>query len=175
MKKYNILFLSFFFLFLCFGSRAAIIDSSFYGFTIRHQIVVNTPPDTLFKALVNIGKWWNPEHTFSGSSANLSIQPRANGCFCERLENGGSVKHMTVIYYDPPKTLRLQGAIGPLQSMAVNAIMTFLLMPDGATTRIFVTYTVNGYSPEGLNKLATVVDALVGEQIERLKSYSEGQ
>ena len=51
-----------------------------------------------FDALTDdVGRWWNPEHSYSGVAANFSIDARAGGCFCERLKDG-SVAHMTVVF-----------------------------------------------------------------------------
>ncbi len=60
-----------------------------------------------------IGRWWDPAHTFSGQAANLTIDPRAGGCFCETLTTG-SVQHMIVSHIDAPRMLVLQGGLGPL-------------------------------------------------------------
>ena len=45
-----------------------------------------------------IGNWWDPQHTWSGKSENLSLEPVPGGCFCETHENGGRIRHMNVIY-----------------------------------------------------------------------------
>lgn len=83
---------------------ATIIDSSYYGFTVKHELFVSCYPDSIYKYLVlDVGKWWDSEHTWSGKSANLVIQPKANGCFCEKLDNGGSVRHMSVVFVSPEK------------------------------------------------------------------------
>jgi hypothetical protein len=59
-----------------------------------------------------------PSHTFSGNAHNLSIEEKAMGCFCEKLPDGGGVSHMEVVYFAPGKTLRLSGALGPLNTWA---------------------------------------------------------
>jgi uncharacterized protein YndB with AHSA1/START domain len=154
--------------------KAEITDSTFYGFTVKTEVTVNQNPDSLFKYLTrDVGQWWDPQHTFSGKATNLIIQPKANGCFCERLENGGSVRHMTIVFVEPGKMLRMTGGMGPLQSMAVEGSMTFQFKSSGAETVLTLTYTVGGYAPGGMAKLAPVVDQVLDQQMQRLRVYAE--
>jgi uncharacterized protein YndB with AHSA1/START domain len=152
---------------------ASVTDTSFYGFTSKQVLVIKASPDTLYRTFTDIGRWWDPEHTYSGKAANLSLEPFAGGCFCELLANGGGVHHMTVLYVDPGKIIRLEGGLGPLQAMAVTGIMTVLFtkIPEG--TKLTITYTVGGYSPGGLVKLASAVDNVLGLQVTRLKEVAE--
>jgi uncharacterized protein YndB with AHSA1/START domain len=163
---------------LCFFVRLTaygeVIDSSAAGFTVRNVIQIAVPPEAVYDRLVHdVGHWWSPDHTFSGDALNLSIDARANGCFCEKLNNGGSVRHMIVLYADPGKVLRLEGALGPLQSMGVTGSMTWTFSKSGNGTKLDVTYSVGGYSPRGLQKISTAVDFVLNEQIGRLKNLIE--
>jgi hypothetical protein len=174
MKKYLIVLFSALMMINCKPASAGIIDSSFYGFTVSHEINIKAVQDSVYYYIVNdIGKWWDPEHTYSGNGANLSIQTSADGCFCEILPGGGIVRHMSVIYADPGKTLRLSGGLGPLQAMAVSGIMTFSLKKDTSGTKLSVVYTVGGYTTFGLSKIAIMVDKVLGQQLQRLKLYVE--
>src|SRR5271166_4401642 len=71
------------------------------GFEVASAATISAPPDRVYAALGDIGRWWSPSHTFSRDAANLSIELRAGGCFCEKLKNGGSVEHLTVVYAAP--------------------------------------------------------------------------
>ena len=84
-------------------AQAEIIARSDSGFVVRHVAEVTAGPEDSWKALVDPAGWWNGEHTFSSDPKNLSIEPRAGGCFCEVLpgegEKGwlqprGGVEHM---------------------------------------------------------------------------------
>jgi uncharacterized protein YndB with AHSA1/START domain len=169
--------LSVFLLIVCHGaSRADIADSSFYGFTVKQEYTVRALPDSLYKYLQrDVSTWWSSQHTFSGNAANLVIQPKANGCFCEKLPDGGSVRHMTVIYVDPGKVLRMQGALGPAQELAANAVLTILLRPAEGGTTLKITYTVGGYSPVSFASFAQVTDKVLTELFEGLKRFAEGK
>lgn len=152
--------------------RAEVVDSSAYGFTVRGMITVHADSQTVYKHLVkDVSKWWDPDHTFSGQSKNLSIDARANGCFCEKLDNGGSVRHMTVVYAKPGKFLRLLGGLGPLQGMGVSGTLTFLLYASQTGTNIEMTYAVGGYCPGGLEEWASSVNQVLMVQLNRLKHF----
>jgi uncharacterized protein YndB with AHSA1/START domain len=78
------------------------------------RAAINAPPAKVYAALTDgVGGWWDPAHTFSHNSRNLSLDAKPGGCFCERLPDGGGVQHMSVVYASPGKLLRLTGSIGP--------------------------------------------------------------
>jgi hypothetical protein len=159
---------------LRWGAQAEIVDSSAHGFTVRDTVLIaKTPLDVYNHIVSDVGKWWNPAHTWSRKASNLSIDARAQGCFCEKLENGGSVRHMEVVFASPASTLRMIGGLGPLQSMAVNGTMTWSLTKSGIGTRLEVTYAIGGYRPGGLGIMAALVDGVVQEQMNRLKKFIE--
>jgi len=142
-----------------------------------HLLIVNArtihaSPDKVYAALTDIGHWWDSEHTFSGDAANLSMQPSAGGCFCERW-GAQSVAHGQVIWANPGHLLRLESALGPLQSMAVQGVMTFALKPSGDGTALQFEYRVNGSGSSGLDKVAPTVDGVLMEQLGRLQQFAE--
>lgn len=156
------------------NAHSEVVDSSAVGFTVRDTMVVAATPDKVYHDLAaEVGKWWSSDHTFSGNSRNLSIEDKAGGCFCEKLENGGSVRHLTVVFAEPGKYLRMIGGLGPLQAMAVIGSLTWSLAQAQKGTRVELTYTVGGYTPGGLQHLAPIVDRVLLEQFQRLKRYVE--
>ena len=155
-------------------ATAAVTDASANGFTVKVTLRVQAPPDDVYRRIIrNVGDWWNPSHTFSGSSRNLSIEERAMGCFCEKLPNHGAVRHMEVLYFAPGERLKLSGALGPLQSMAAAGTMDIQLSASEGATKLDVTYAVTGYLPAGMNTWAAPVDSVITEQFTRLKNYAE--
>ncbi len=148
-------------------------DSATDGFTVNISVDIHAAPSEVFSHIVQIGEWWSSEHTYSGDAHNLSIEQRVGGCFCEKLPNQGSARHMEVVFLAPGKTLRLSGGLGPLQPMAVTGTMTFNLSPSSDGTKLDLTYAVGGYLPGGLNTLASPVDFVLTQQMTRLKSYVE--
>ena len=151
-------------------AHAAVVDAAAGGFTVRHTIEVRGQAVPSYRTVVErVSAWWQADHTFSGNAANLSIDARPGGCFCESLPGGGGVRHLTVVYADAGKLLRLTGGLGPLQNLAVDGAMTWKFTESGTTTMIEMTYTVGGYAPGGLGALAPIVDMVLGAQVARLK------
>src|SRR5215471_13512061 len=98
-------------------ASADIVNAATAGFTVKIVESVPAPAARVYQVLTErIGSWWDKDHTWSGNAANLSIDARPGGCFCERLPGGG-VQHMIVIYADRGKLLRMSGGIGPLQDL----------------------------------------------------------
>ena len=153
--------------------QAAIVDQASSGFTVSETLDISAPPDRVYASLLVPSRWWSSEHTYSHEAANLSLDARAGGCWCEKLANGGSVQHLVVVNVVPEVLLRLRGALGPLQGLAVDGAMTFHLRPAAYGSQITITYAVGGYSPEGFGDLAKAVDSVIGEQAVRLKRLVE--
>lgn len=141
-------------------------------FLSQNTRTVHVAPAKLYAALIDIGHWWSGKHTFSGDAGHLSIQADAGGCFCERW-NDQSVAHGRVIWASPNHLLRLDTALGPLQNMAVQGVMTFVLKPAPDGTTLQFEYRVNGASNSGLDKLAPDVDRVMMEQLQRLQRFAE--
>jgi len=138
---------------------------------------VAAPAPRVYQALTErIGAWWDRAHTYSGDAANLSIDARAGGCFCERLPGGGGVRHLTVVYADPGRLLRMSGGLGPLQDLAVTGVLSWKLTGNAGRTTIEVTYKVGGYVPgAGVGALAVPVDTMLTAQLRRLVDYISAQ
>jgi len=154
-------------------AAAEVADSSAGGFTVKITLSIQAAPDEVYRQLIHVGDWWNSEHTFSGDARNLNIEEKAGGCFCEKLPNGGGVRHLQVLFVAPGNTLRMGGGLGPLQGIAANGSMTIQLSPAGAGTKLDVIYAVAGYLPSGMNTLAAPVDSVLTGQFVRLKNSVE--
>jgi uncharacterized protein YndB with AHSA1/START domain len=155
------------------AARAAVDDVSAAGFALRESVEIAASPDQVYQALTAPSHWWSSEHTYSHDAANLTLDAKAGGCWCESLPGGGSVQHMIVVNAMPGRTLRLRGALGPLQAMAVDGAMTFALTADGTLTHLTASYLVGGYSKPGFAEIAVMVDRVLGEQMNRLKLFIE--
>ncbi len=155
------------------AARAEVVDVAENGFLLRETTTVAGDARKAWNALVDVGRWWDPAHTDSGDGAKLSLDARAGGCWCETLPDHGSVEHMRVVFVAPGRTLRLDGALGPLQSMAVSGVMTWTLTPGEKGTTIEMTYAVGGDSRGGLKDLAPGVERVLAEQVARYRAYVE--
>jgi hypothetical protein len=149
------------------------------GFNIVHIASVSATPDEIWKRLLAPKNWWNKAHSWSGSSDGFYIDAQANGCFCElfqekgadgKLKTTGSVEHMRVIFAQPGKVLRMQGALGPLQSEAVIGTLTVAMEPakDAGITKVSFSYVVGGYMRYKVTEIAPAVDKVLGEQFRNM-------
>jgi len=153
---------------------ATVLNAGATGFVAKTTVDIAAPPARVYQTVMDrVGDWWDPEHTFSGNAHNLSIESRVGGCFCERFPAGGGVQHMTVLYLQPGQQLRLGGGLGPLQELGISGTMTWKFTAKEKGTSLEVTYAVSGYTPQGLQPLAAPVDAVLGQQIQRLKTFVE--
>jgi uncharacterized protein YndB with AHSA1/START domain len=144
------------------------------GFLVKLETNIRVSPAKVYEALVGqIGLWWNPEHTYSHDAKNLSIDARPGGCFCEKLPNGGGMEHLRVVYIAPPQVVRFSGALGPLQASGVAGSMTWKLSGGSDTTRFELSYSVGGFIPGGFEEIAPAVEAMLREQVDRLKMFAE--
>jgi uncharacterized protein YndB with AHSA1/START domain len=150
-------------------AAAEVRDASDTGFTSEHRLVIAAPPDKVWETLVHPDRWWEAGHTYSGNAANLSLDARPGGCWCEKTARGG-VEHMRIVYLAAGDTLRMTGGLGPLQALPVSAVLTITLKPSGAGTEITASYAVAG---PGLGNLAAPVDKVLGIQWPRLKAAAE--
>ena len=153
--------------------RAEVVDAQPNGFEVRQVVHIAAPPDRVYRAMAEIGHWWDGVHSFSGDAAHLSLEPKVGGCFCEALPDGGSVMHLRVVYAQPGKMMRLEGVLGPLQGLGATGHLTWSLAPKDGGTDLVQTYDVGGYAKGGLNGLASPVDNVLGHQAARLKSWVE--
>jgi len=154
-------------------ARAAVVESSAGGFAIQQTAHFVAPPDRVYAALIDPAKWWSSVHTFSGSAANLTLDARAGGCFCEKLPNGGSVQHLVVVDADPGETLRLRGPLGPFQGQGVDGALTFSLKASASGTDLTLDNVVGGFMKGGFGKWPDLADQMLAEQLTRLKHYLE--
>ncbi len=150
---------------------ADVVDATPDSFTVQTVYDVEASPTRVYQAFVgSVGSWWHPDHTFSGDARRMSIEAEPNGCFCERLDAGG-VRHMTVVYVDAGKMVRLVGGLGPLQSEAVSGAMSWSFESRGEGSRLVVTYKVAGSAASNLDEWAPAVDTVLAQAADRLVRF----
>ncbi len=152
---------------------AAVVDQVQNGFAIQQKLHIAAPTDKVYAALLAPGKWWSSDHTFSHSAANLALDARAGGCFCETLPGGGSVQHATVAIAMPGALLRLRGPLGPFQGQGVDSALTFTLKAAGDGTDLTLDNVVGGYMKGGFGNWPTAADGMLAATIARLKTFVE--
>ena len=160
-------------------AAAEVKNATETGFNVVHFAAVSVEPDIIWKRLIAPKTYWSKTHSWSGSSDGFYIDAQAGGCFCELFQEKGadgktittgSVEHMRVIFAQPGKVLRMQGALGPLQSEAVLGTLTVAMEPskDGKGTKLSFSYVVGGYMRYKVADIAPAVDKVLGEQFKSL-------
>ena len=182
-------------------ARSEVTESSASSFKVKHVQTVTAKPEKAWQSFLAVDKWWSGEHTYSGSAANLRLDARAGGCFCETAGERQAL-HMTVGFVDPGHLLRMlgglgplagklhtgrsrndhvapnqrltmTGGLGPLQTSGASGAMTFQIVPQGEGSNLTLVYEVGGFYPGGLAAIASGVDGVLGEQFARLKRLIE--
>jgi uncharacterized protein YndB with AHSA1/START domain len=155
-------------------AAADVVSVAAAGFEVRETAHVAVPPARAFDQFAaQVSRWWSSEHTWSGSSKNLSIRMSAGGCFCERLPNGGSVEHLRVVFVRPGSELSMSGGLGPLQSMGFFGVMRVAFAAQRDGTDVTLTYRVHGYDPKGAEHLAPMVDGMLSETLKRFQRFAD--
>ncbi|MBX7199125.1 MAG: SRPBCC domain-containing protein [Rhodospirillaceae bacterium] len=154
-------------------AQAAVADVGTSGMEIQHTIHVAAAPQKVWDVLIQPARYWSPDHTFSGKAANMTLEPKAGGCWCEALPNGGSVQHMAVGFFAPPKTLVLRGSLGPFFNLGADGALAWTLAAKDAGTDVTLTFRAGGYVKDGFGKWAAPVDQVLGEQIAHLRQAAE--
>lgn len=153
-------------------ASAEIIESHAGGFASRNSAIVAASRAHVWAMLIRPEAWWS--HTFSGAPANLSLEPRAGGCFCEALpatdgaSEAGSAEHMRVVLVQPGAMLRMTGALGPLQAEGLAGTLTVTLSDAEGGTRIDWDYVVGGQWRFAPGELEPAVDNVQREFLDGL-------
>jgi uncharacterized protein YndB with AHSA1/START domain len=153
--------------------RAEVKASAADSLTVSHAATLRAAPAAVYRALGEVGRWWSDQHTWSGAARNLTMELRAGGCFCEAW-SAGTVEHGHVVLAQTNEVLRMNTALGPLQELGVSGVLTFKLTPaSSGGTQLEVIYRASGDATHGLDKLAPIVDGVIGQQVARFARFAE--
>ena len=160
---------------LCFSvpGMAEVTAAGPGGFNLKLVGHSKSSPEQAYEAFGAIEKWWDASHSYSGEAANLSLNLEPGGMFFETLPGGGFVEHLSVVHTNPGKEVRLLGGLGPLQAMGLHGALTMQFKPHEKGCEIVMLYNVSGYSAQGLEGLAAIVDRVQAGQLERLVAYAD--
>lgn len=153
-------------------AAAAVKGATPNSFEIEHRAELTVPPEQAYRALADVAGWWSDAHTYSGKAANLSLDLRPGGCWCEKLSGGGGVEHLRVAYFDPGKSLTLTGSLGPLLTQATSGVMQFTVAKSASGSTLVMNYRATGFYNAGADKLAPVVDEVLAAQMKRLTAFA---
>ncbi len=149
--------------------RAEIVAASDTHFVLRHEAVSALETAQLWERLIRPEKWWHPDHTYSGDSANLKLDATAGGLWREDWE-GGSVSHGRVLYVKQGAQLRMEAPFGPLQGLGAYTIWTITISPVEGGSKVMFDEMSTAPPGTDMAKLAEAVDFVKEEAIQRLAS-----
>ncbi len=153
-------------------AKAEVVSSNAHGFEVRHTVQTVIAQPAAFDAFGQVSQWWSKDHSYSGNSANLSLSLTPGGCFCERLPSGGGIEHMRIAYVVPGERVVLTGSLGPLLYLATTAVMDVKVERIAGGSRLVMNYRVAGFANGGADKMAPLVDQMLGEQMARFRKYA---
>jgi uncharacterized protein YndB with AHSA1/START domain len=154
-------------------AAAEVRSASASGLEVESRVDLPIPPVRLYRAFADLPRWWSGDHTYSGKAANLSLDLKAGGCWCESLPGGGGVEHMRVVYVEPGKRIVLTGSLGPLLAEATTGVMQIAIAPTAGGSSLVMNYRAAGFHKGGAARLAPAVDQVLAEQMKRLTAYAE--
>ena len=149
------------------SAKAEILASSpeHFHFVIKAQS--SDSPEVLWARLIEPSEWWSDSHTYSGSAANLTLDPQAGGLWREDW-SGGSVAHGRVLYARPPAVLRLEAPFGPLQEKSIDAVWTISVELAEGGSQVTFEFVANGSSYSQLDALAPAVQMVKSQALQAL-------
>ena len=154
-------------------AHAEVIHADQHGFELREQVQLVVPAAEAMAAFAKIPAWWSKDHTYSGDAANLSLDVRPGGCFCERFpKSGGGIEHLRVTYVKPGEVIVMTGALGPLLDEAVTGVMRVSVEGIAGGSQMTLNYRVSGFANGGGNKFALMVDAMLADQMARYRAFA---
>ncbi len=151
---------------------ADVIEAAPDRYVLKAEATSSLAPAEVWARLIKPAKWWHPDHTYSGSAANLSLDPQAGGLWREDWD-GGSVQHGSVLLVQDGQKLRLDAPFGPLQDIGAKTTWTITLEPDGEGTKVTFDEIAYGSEASKLDMLAPAVDFVKTEAIRRLTATEQ--
>ena len=153
-------------------AAAEVVSADAHGLEVQETVNIVIPPAQAYAAFGRIGAWWNPEHSYSGESANLRLTLQPGGCFCEINPKGGGVEHMRVNVILPGERIVMTGALGPLLYEGVSGVMDVKFERIAGGTRVSLNYRASGFAKGHAAKLAPVVDSVLADPLKRYRTFA---
>lgn len=148
---------------------AEVVSRTTDGFTLRYAVGAEISPDDIPAALQDLPKWWDPAHTYTGSSANLSLDLAPGGCWCEKLADGTDFDHGRTVSVAADRIV-FNAPFGPLRGKATRAELSVTWPPANRGWTPTWTFIVEG---PGVGAMADGVDAVMGAGYQRWLSHIE--
>lgn len=145
-------------------ASAEVVSRSADGFVLRFAVGVEAAPEDVVTAVSELPQWWDPAHTYTGDSANLSLAFEEGGCWCETLADGTVFEHALVTGITADR-VTMDAALGPLHDRATKAELTFGSGPENRGRLVTIDFVVEG---PGLGAMADGVNMVMDQAFDRL-------
>lgn len=145
------------------NAAGGVTESSSDGFTISLSQESQRSDAELWQRLQHPEIWWSSAHSWSGDAANMSVEMRAGGCWCERVGDG-VVVHGRILRIDAGRAVLFDAPLGPLNEAAVSTRLSWRV----ENQRVVWRYQVFGALPMPVEQLAPLVEGVLAEQLRRL-------
>ncbi|KQW86363.1 hypothetical protein [Brevundimonas sp. Root1279] len=150
-------------------AAAEVVARTADSFTLRYEVGAEIDPSDIPGALVDVGRWWDSDHTYSGDAANITVDLTPGGCWCEKLADGTQFEHGRVVSIAPDRIV-FDAPFGPLKGKATKAVLTVTWPPANAGWTPTWEMVVEG---PGLGAMADGVDGVMGAGFQRWLRYLE--
>jgi len=116
---------------------------------VRKSIRVGAPPERAFEIFTaGMGRWWPKAHSINASPiADIVIEPRANGRWFERGEDGSECQWGKVLAWEPPGRVLLAWQLSPAWAYDPDQIteLEIRFLADDKGTRVELEHRVDGF------------------------------
>ena len=150
-------------------AAAEVVQRSADSFTLRYEVGAEIDPADIPGAMVDVGRWWDSAHTYSGDVANITVDLTPGGCWCERLADGSAFEHARVVMVTADR-LVFEAPFGPLKGRATSAVLTVTWPAANRGWTPTWTMTVEG---PGVGVMADGVDGVMHAGYLRWLRYLE--
>ena len=104
-------------------AAAEVVSRGEDTFTLKFSARTEYGPGRIVRSLEGLPNWWDPAHTYTGDAANLSLDLRPGGCWCEKLADGTDFDHGRTVSVTIGEIL-FHAPFGPLRGAATRAAWT---------------------------------------------------
>jgi hypothetical protein len=129
---------------------------------VRRRIRVNVDPGKAFDIFTNgMTRWWPREHSINRSPIQeVVVEPRVDGRWFERGEDGSECRWGKVLAWEPPGRLLLAWQINAAWQYDANLVteVDVRFSSDGDGTIVELEHRLEGYG-EGAEKMREIFES----------------